>query len=70
MGLVTAKEVSRAINFHKLGFVGTFAGWSLMKLLKIDVVNKVYNRNKHLSELDFLNALLDEFKIKFEIPDK
>ena len=26
--------------------------------------------NKHLSELEFLNAILDEFQIKFEIPEE
>ena len=70
MGLVTAKEVARAINVDKFGFVGTFVGWSLMKILKISTANKIYDRNKHLSDLEFLNALLDEFKIKFEIPEE
>ena len=70
MGLVTAKEVARAINVDKFGFIGTFAGWSLMKILKISTINKVYDRNKHLGDLEFLNALLDEFNIKFEIPEE
>ncbi len=70
MGLVTAKEVARAIKVDKLGFIGTFMGWSLMKVLNISKVNKVYDRNKHLSDLEFLNALLDEFQIKFEIPEE
>ena len=70
MGLVTAKEVARAINVDKFGFVGTFLGWSLMKVLKISTANKIYDRNKHLGDLEFLNALLDEFKIKFEIPEE
>ena len=70
MGLVTAKEVARAINVDKFGFIGTFAGWSLMKILKISSINKVYDRNKHLGDLEFLNALLDEFNIKFEIPEE
>jgi len=70
MGLVTAKEVARAIKVDKFGFIGTFAGWSLMKILKISTLNNVYDRNKHLSDLEFLNALLDEFNIKFEIPEE
>ncbi|MEN9928109.1 MAG: hypothetical protein RLZZ231_30 [Bacteroidota bacterium] len=68
MGIVTAKEVAKAINVDKYGFLGTFAGWILMKILKISTINKVYNKHKHLGEVDFLNALLDEFQIKFEIP--
>jgi putative hemolysin len=70
MGLVTAKEVAKAINADKYGFLGTFSGWLLMKVLKISTLNKIYNRNKHLSEVPFLNAILDEFQIKFEIPEE
>jgi putative hemolysin len=70
MGLVTAKEVAKAIHVDKYGFIGTFIGWLLMKVLKISTLNNIYNRNKHLSELPFLNAILDEFQIKFEIPEE
>lgn len=70
MGLVTAKEVSNAISLNKYGFLGIFVGWLLMKVLKISTLNKIYNRNKHLTELEFLNGILDEFQIKFEIPEK
>src|SRR5690554_6015683 len=70
MGLVTAKEVSKAIKADKLGVLGTFIGWSLMRVLKISTLNKIYNRNKHLSDLGFIDALLDEFEIRFEIPEE
>ena len=70
MGLVTAKEVAKAINADKYGVFGTFCGWLLMKALKISALNKMYDRNKHLSEIEFLNAILDELQIKFEIPEE
>ncbi|WMW78076.1 lysophospholipid acyltransferase family protein [Flavobacterium sp. 20NA77.7] len=70
MGLVTAKEVAKVINTDKYGFLGTFSGWLLMKVLKISTLNKIYDKHKHLSELEFLNAILDEFQIKFEIPEE
>ena len=69
-GLVSAKEVAKAIHADKYGFVGTFAGWVLMKVLKISSLNRIYNRNKHLSNLEFLDGILDEFQIKFEIPEE
>ncbi len=69
-GLVTAKEVAKAIQLDKYGFIGTFVGWILMKVLKISTLNKIYNRNKHLSDLEFLNGVLDDFEIKFEIPEE
>ena len=69
IGLVTAKEVAKAINVDKYGFLGTFIGWILMKVLKISTLNKVYKRNKHLSDGGFLDGILDDFQIKFEIPE-
>ena len=70
MGLVTAKEVAKAINTDKYGILGNLSGWLLMKLLKISNLNDMYDRNKHLSDVEFLNAILDELKIKFEIPEE
>ncbi|MEG1377912.1 MAG: glycerol acyltransferase, partial [Myroides sp.] len=67
MGLVTAKEIARVIKLDKYGFIGTFSGWLLMKVLKISQLNKIYDRNKHLEDVTFLNAILNEFQIEFEI---
>lgn len=69
-GLVTAKEVAKAINIEKYGFIGTFIGWLLMKLLKISTINRFYKKNKHIKGIDFLDRILDEFQIKFEIPEE
>ncbi|MGC1205447.1 MAG: lysophospholipid acyltransferase family protein [Flavobacteriaceae bacterium] len=69
-GLVTAKEVAKAIQLDKYGFIGTLVGWGLMKVLKISTINKFYKRNKHLQGIDFLDRILEEFQIKFEIPDE
>lgn len=70
MSLVTAKEVAKAIKTDKYGFLGTFSGWLLMKALKISTLNKIYDRQKNLQGTEFLNAILDEFQIKFEIPEE
>ena len=55
MGLVTAKEVAKAINTDKYGILGNLSGWLLMKLLKISNLNDMFDRNKHLSDVEFLN---------------
>lgn len=70
MGLVNAKEVARAIKVNHLGIIGTAMGWGLMRLLKIATLNKIYDRNKHFKDLEFINRLLEEFEIKFEIPEE
>ena len=70
MGLVTPKEVAKAIGADKLGAFGTFSGWLLMKILRISTANKIYNKHKHKKDLPFLNGLLNEFQIEFEIPEE
>lgn len=68
MGLVTSKEVASAVGLSKFGIFGTFVGWILMRVLRISTANKIYNKHKHKNDLEFLNGLLDEFQIEFEIP--
>ncbi len=70
MGLVTAKEVSKAINLHKYGFLGTFIGWILMKVSKISSINRFYDQHKHLEGSAFLDAILEYYEINFEIPEE
>jgi len=70
MGLVNAKEVAKAINVDKFGFIGTSMGWLLMKVLNISTMNMIYDKHKHLNDLEFINALLEEFEINFEIPEE
>lgn len=70
MGLVTAKEVAKAINATRYGVFGTFLGWLLMKVLKISKLNALYDANKHLSDVEFLTSILDSLQIKFEIPEE
>lgn len=70
MSIVTSKEIASVLGVSKYGFLGTFVGWLLMRILRISKVNKVYNAHKHKSDLDFLNGILGEFKIEFEIPDE
>lgn len=70
MGLITAKELAKAIKLDKLGFVGTSVGWGLLHLLRMAPLNKIYDRNKHLQGVEFLEALLKEFKVHYEIPEE
>ncbi|QBA63170.1 GNAT family N-acyltransferase [Muriicola soli] len=70
MGLVTAKEVAKAINLEKYGFFGTFMGWILMKITKLSSMNAFYAKHKHLDTPSFLDAILEHYEIKFEIPEE
>ena len=70
MSLVTSKEISQVIGLEKLGFLGSFFGWVILRVLRISAINKIYDNNKNKFEIDFLNGILNDCKIKFEIPEE
>lgn len=70
MGIVTSKEIAKVIGVDKFGVAGTFIGWLLIKTLRISAINRIYNNNKDKSDLDFLNGVLGDCKIEFEIPEE
>ena len=70
MALVTSKEIATVIGLDKFGFIGTFVGWLLIRVLRISSINKIYNKNKEKQGLDFLNGVLDDCNIVFQIPEE
>ena len=70
MGLITAKELAKAAKLDRFGFVGTFAGWGLLHLLRLAPLNRIYDRNKHLQGVEFLDALLKEFKVHYDVREE
>ena len=70
MGLVSSKEIAGVIGLEKYGFLGTFIGWVLLKMLRISRLNEIYDKHKDKEDVAFLNAILDEVKIQFEIPEE
>ena len=68
MGLVTSKEISKAVHLEKLGVFGTFLGWMVLKTLRISRLNEIYDKHKGKKDLEFLEAILKEIKIDFDIP--
>ena len=70
MSLVTSKEISGILHLEKYGFLGTSLGWILLKTLRITKLNKIYNKHKNKSDIKFLDAILKEIKIEFQIPEE
>lgn len=69
MGLVTAKEVAKAINLSKYGYIGTFISWSLMKVTRISSINSFYDKIAHLDCEEYAKAILEHFEIDYDIPE-
>ena len=70
MSLVSAKEIAKVINLENYGFLGVFVGWILLKILRISRINRFYKKHKDKKDIAFLNAILNEFQIDFEIPEE
>lgn len=68
MPIVTSKEIATGLKLDKLGFIGTFFGWLVLKITGLSKVNKIYDRNQHLEGSAFTTAMLEGFNVKFEIP--
>ena len=70
MGLVTAKEIAKAINLSRYGYVGTFIGWLLMKVTRISSINSFYDKIAHLDCEAYADAILKHYEIDYEIPEE
>ncbi|WP_289060709.1 lysophospholipid acyltransferase family protein [uncultured Zobellia sp.] len=70
MGLVTAKEVAKATKLDKYGVFGTFSAWILLKVTMISNMNRRYDKMSHLEGSEFLDAVLEEYEIDYEIPEE
>ena len=69
MSLVNSKEIAKVIKVDKFGWVGTFFGWMLLKTLRISQLNRIYERHRHKEDIEFLDGILGDFQIDFEIPE-
>lgn len=70
MAIVTSKEVSKALNFDRLGVLGNLMGTLVLNLTKLNKLNSIYDKYAHLDAVEFIDAVLIELDAAFEIPEK
>src|SRR5690554_437422 len=70
MGFVSAKEIAKVLKIDKFGLLGQFFGWSVLQVMGVGSLNRFYDKTKDLPALEFIDGLLDEFDITFEIPEE
>jgi len=68
MAVVTSKEVAKGLKLDKLGFIGTFVGWVILKVTRLSKINRQYDSISHLSGEEFVKQVLDMYGVTFEIP--
>jgi putative hemolysin len=69
MGIVSAKEVAKVMNLDKFGFLGTSMAWVVLKTTKLSVINKEYDKRKHMAAPQFIDSILKAFEIDFEFSE-
>ena len=70
MSLVTTQDIYSATGLSKLGIIGKPAAWLLKKITRLDKLNKIYNRGKHLECAPFLDYLIDDLGVDYEIHEE
>ncbi len=66
MSLISPDEFGRALYLQKLGLKSLAV--PLMKLLKIQRINEIYDKYEHTEGLDFIDSCLEELKVVYEVP--
>jgi putative hemolysin len=70
MPIINSKEIADGLGMNKLGPLGKLFGFSLLQITRLNRLNKIYDRYKHLEALDFIDAVLLELGVSFQIPEK
>ncbi len=65
--LVETEEFLKAARLNR--FAGTGTARILMMLLRINKINKLYSDISHLKGIEFIDKLIDELKISFEVSE-
>ena len=65
MKLINTDELLRAARLN--GFAGESAAKFLMLLMRFRRMNKIYAENSHRSGIDFIDAMIDQLEIRYEI---
>ncbi|MEC5395285.1 lysophospholipid acyltransferase family protein [Bergeyella sp. RCAD1439] len=65
MGLVTKEDLIKATGLSKMGLLKVPLAGAMMKLAKLDAVNKLYDKIKDKKGADFFEAFLKERKLKY-----
>jgi len=69
MPILTESDISRSLHLQKFGVAGTSLTKAMMRLLRIDQLNLIYDKHSHLEGLVFVDAILAALNITVDISD-
>jgi len=68
MQVVTPKQIAKALNLDKYGKLGVFTAELFMKLTRLSKLNKIYEKSYTPDALPFLNKVINELGVTYDIP--
>ena len=68
MKLLTSRELAKATNLDMPG--GVFIAEALMQIFRYNKLNRVYSSAYDNAPVVFINSILDQLDIKYEVPEK
>lgn len=69
MPILTESDITRSLHLQKFGAAGTSLTKAMMRLLRIDQLNIMYDKHCHLEGLAFVDAILSALNITVDISD-
>lgn len=70
MSLVSTNDIYSAAGLEKYGPLGKPMAWGLKKLTRIDRLNAIYDGGKGQECIPFLNYLIEEMEVDYEIHEE
>ena len=70
MSLITPQEIASVLKFSQSNILGKFIGNLFLQITKLSKLNKIYDRVKHEKNLPFIERLLDDLGVDFEVSEK
>lgn len=68
MKILTSRELAKATNLNIPG--GVFIAEALMQIFRYNKLNKVYSSAYDSDPIIFINSILEQLDIKYEVPEK
>lgn len=70
MAIISAADISEALNFNRFGYFGQVLGNVVLQLTKLNKLNDIYDKYRDLDGVEFIDAILIEVGAEFQIPEK
>ena len=70
MSIVNNKEIASVLKLNRLGSLGDAIGSLVLKATKLSKINKIYESRKDLNAIQFVDSILKNLEVEFDIPEE